>query len=372
MTASQPTPLAPLHRELGARMTGFAGWSLPLSFAGTLAEHRQVREACGLFDVSHMAQFRLRGSGAAAALGRLLPLRPAALKPGRGRYSVMCAADGGIIDDLIVSCDGEDDYHVVGNASRAAAVALHAAAAIGPDCEWTRLDGRALLALQGPQAAAACAELFPAAAGLGFMASAWLEHAGAPVRVMRCGYTGEDGFEFSVAGDQAVALARALLAAGRCAPAGLGARDVLRLEAGLCLYGQDLDEETSICAAGLQWLVPPALRDAPAFIGGERFAAEREHGCPWRLAGLVLEGRTPARAGAAVRLRGEEAGQVTSGCFSPSLGQPIALARLASGRIDPAAPYAAVVRGRELPCRLRELPFVPHRYFSKHAVSAKQ
>ncbi|MBF2735158.1 MAG: glycine cleavage system aminomethyltransferase GcvT [Betaproteobacteria bacterium AqS2] len=371
MIASQPTPLEPLHRELGARLTDFAGWSLPLSFAGTLAEHRQVREACGLFDVSHMAQFALRGPGAAAALGRLLPLRPAALKPGRGRYSVMCAADGGIIDDLIVSCDGASDYHVVSNASRAAAVASHAAAAIGPDCEWTRLENRALLALQGPRAAAVCAGLFPAAAELGFMGSAWLEHAGKPVRVMRCGYTGEDGFEFSVAGAQAVPLARALLAAEACAPAGLGARDVLRLEAGLCLYGQDLDERTSICAAGLQWLVPPALRAEPAFIGAERFAAENEHGCPERLVGLVLEGRTPARAGAPVQLDGEEVGKVTSGCFSPNLGQPIALARLASERIDPAASYAAVVRGRELPCRLRELPFVPHRYFSQKSVSAK-
>lgn len=368
-TAPQTTPLASLHAELGAKLVDFAGWQLPMSFAGTLAEHRQTRESCSLFDVSHMSQFRLRIQYACNSIEYLMPLRAKAIKPGRCKYTVLCDEQGGIIDDLIVGCEGEDDYFIVSNASRRVDVHLHIATMLGYAEALEYLAGRALLAVQGPAAADICGKLFPAAEQLRFMGSAWFDYRGQQCRIARCGYTGEDGFEISTPGEVAEALAREILADERCLPAGLGARDVLRLEAGLCLYGNDIDEKTSICTAGLEWIVPRSLREHGDFIGAERLHSEFASGCEQRLVGLTLEGRTPARAGAKIQREGEEVGVITSGGFAPSLGHPIALAKLRRDSIDAKAAYAAVVRERELPCKLSELPFVPHKYFTQASVS---
>ncbi len=355
-------PLDALHRRLGARMVPFAGYELPVHYpSGVLAEHTQCRERAALFDVSHMGQLSLHGAEAAAALETLVPGDITGLKPGRQRYTLFLDEAGGILDDLMVARHGER-LLLVTNASRKAADATHLATRI-PQVGAEPHDDRALLALQGPAAAAVVARHSPEAAALPFMGVAELILAGFSVWISRSGYTGEDGFEISVAAGDAEAFAERLLAEPEVAPAGLGARDSLRLEAGLCLYGHDIDELTTPVEAGLGWAVAKRRRQARDFPGAVAICDQLDHG-PTRLrVGIRPEGRAPARAETAiVAPDGTGAGTVTSGGFGPSAGGPVAMGYVRRDLAGPGQELSLLVRGKPLAARVVPLPFVPHRY----------
>ncbi|BAQ43613.1 MULTISPECIES: glycine cleavage system aminomethyltransferase GcvT [Methylobacterium] len=371
MTASlRETPLHALHGEAGARMVPFAGYSMPLHYPlGLLKEHLHTRRAAGLFDVSHMGQIAVRArSGdpgeAARALETVLPIDILGLGVGRQRYGVLTLPGGGILDDLMLAHLG-DHYLLVVNAANKAADLAHLLDAIGTACTVEPVE-RALLALQGPGADAALARHLPAVAGMRFMDARTIAFGGEEGVVVRSGYTGEDGFEVALPAASAVALARALLAEPEVKPVGLGARDSLRLEAGLCLHGSDIGPETSPVEAGLAWAIPKVRRlggdRAGGFPGAERILAELEKG-PARLrVGLKPEGRTPVRAGAALYAAAdaaEAAGRVTSGGFGPSLEAPIAMGVLPRALAVPGAQVFAEVRGQRLPCAVVPLPFRP-------------
>jgi aminomethyltransferase len=372
MGALNRLPLADLHVALGARMGPFAGWEMPVQYpAGVLAEHLHCRAAAALFDVSHMGQVLLRapsgrGGDAALALEALVPADLAGLAEGRQRYTVFTDAAGGILDDLMVAMRA-DHLVLVVNASRAAADIAHLRAGL-PGIAVEPAGDRALLALQGPAAAAALAPLLPGIAAMRFMDAAVLDWRGLALWVTRSGYTGEDGFEISVPAEAAEALARALLGQPGVAPAGLGARDSLRLEAGLPLYGHDLDTTTSPIEAGLAWSIQKARRAGGAraggFPGAGRILRELAQGPARRRTGLRPEGRAPMRGGVALFAAteaGEAIGRVTSGGFAPSLGAPVAMAYLPADLPDGAAVWGEL-RGRRLAARLVPLPFRPHSY----------
>lgn len=357
------TPLGGLHRALGGRMVPFAGYAMPVQYpAGIMAEHLHCRAAAALFDVSHMGQAELVGEGAAAALERLTPADVAGLKPGRQRYGLLTTMAGGIFDDFMVANLGDRLFLVV-NASRKAEDLALVAAALPAGVALRPLPDRALLALQGPAAAAAIAPLAPDLAGMSFLAIRETAVAGIPAIVSRSGYTGEDGFEISIPAERAEALAKALLALPGVQPAGLGARDSLRLEAGLCLYGQDIDETTSPVEAALTWTIGKRRRMAWDFPGAGRVRDELADG-PRRLrVGIRPEGRQPARAHTPVHAPGGEAiGEVTSGGFGPSANAPVAMGYVARGQAEDGTPLDLMVRGKALPARIAPLPFVPHRY----------
>ncbi len=357
------TPLGGLHRALGGRMVPFAGYAMPVQYpAGIMAEHLHCRAAAALFDVSHMGQAELVGEGAAAALERLTPADVAGLKPGRQRYGLLTTMAGGIFDDFMAANLGDRLFLVV-NASRKAEDLALVAAALPAGVALRPLPDRALLALQGPAAAAAIAPLAPDLAGMSFLAIRETAVAGIPAIVSRSGYTGEDGFEISIPAERAEALAKALLALPGVQPAGLGARDSLRLEAGLCLYGQDIDETTSPVEAALTWTIGKRRRMAWDFPGAGRVRDELADG-PRRLrVGIRPEGRQPARAHTPVHAPGGEAiGEVTSGGFGPSANAPVAMGYVARGQAEDGTPLDLMVRGKALPARIAPLPFVPHRY----------
>ncbi len=359
------TSLHPLHLELGARMVAFAGYEMPLHYTdGILAEHRHCRAAAVLFDVSHMGQAWLSAdSDVAGALETLAPGDIAGLAPGAMRYTVLLNEQGGVIDDLIVARpDLRERLALVVNASRKAVDYRHVGERLAGRARVEPAGGLGMLALQGPGAEAALAALCPAAGGLRFMGRARLAIDGIACVVSRSGYTGEDGFEISVPANRACDVARLLLARPGVTPAGLGARDVLRLEAGLCLYGQDLDETTSPVEAGLAWTIPRRRRSAGDFPGAERILRELARGSARRRVGLLPEGRIPARAGAAVRdRRGRPVGKVCSGGFSPALGAPIAMGYVEAAHGEPDTCLALSIRGKDVPCRVAALPFVAHR-----------
>ena len=360
------SPLDGLHRALGAQMVGFAGWSLPLRYpAGIIAEHRHTRAAASLFDVSHMGQATILGAHelVAPALEALVPGDIAGLAPGRSRYSMLLNEGGGVIDDLIISRVA-DGLRLVVNGARQAVDAAHltlmlAARPPAPPIVW---HDRALLAVQGPAAATVLARLGADIDGLGFMAVRDMRVSGFDVWGARCGYAGEDGFELSVPVTDAESLARRLLDEPEMAPAGLGARDSLRLEAGLCLYGQDLDETVTPVEAGLAWVIGKSRRLAWDFPGGEVLRAQLAKGPARRLVGVLVDGRAPVRAGAEVIHAGEAVGRVTSGVFSPTLERPIALALLRADHADPGSDVSILLRGREVAAQVVALPFVAHRY----------
>jgi len=358
------TPLDALHRALGARMVPFAGYAMPVQYpAGILAEHAQCREKAALFDVSHMGQGVLRGEAAAAALEALTPADVLILKPGRQKYALLTAEDGGIRDDFMVANLGDHLFLVVNAACKDEDFA-HIAAHLPAGVSLTRWDDRALLALQGPAAEAVMARAGGAeAALLPFMGIAETTLAGIPVLASRSGYTGEDGFEISVAAEHAEALAKALLADPDVAPAGLGARDSLRLEAGLCLWGNDIDRTTSPVEAALVWTIGKRRRAEWRFAGAGRIREELERG-PSRLrVGLRPEGRAPARAQTPiVAADGTPLGEVTSGSFGPTLAAPIAMGYVAAAYAAEGTPVELMVRGKPLPARVSPTPFVPHRY----------
>ena len=356
------TPLDALHRRLGGRMVPFAGYELPVQFpSGVMAEHTQCRERAALFDVSHMGQISLHGADAAAALETLVPGDMLGIKPGRQRYTLFLDEAGGILDDLMVANHG-DRLLLIVNASRKAADATHLATRI-PQIGAEQHDDRALLALQGPLAGAVMARLCPEAAALSFMQVASVSIGGIATWVSRSGYTGEDGFEISVPAADAEALAVKLLAEPEVAPAGLGARDSLRLEAGLCLYGNDIDELTTPVEANLNWTIAKRRREAKDFPGAVAICDQLING-PTRLrVGLRPEGRTPARAEAVIAAPdGTDAGTVTSGGFGPTAGGPIAMGYVRRGLTGEGQELSLLVRGKQLPARVAALPFVPHRY----------
>jgi glycine cleavage system T protein (aminomethyltransferase) len=356
------TPLAALHAELGARMVPFAGWSLPVQYpAGIIAEHRQCRERAALFDVSHMGQASLHGSAAAAALEALAVGDLLSLRPGRQRYSLLTTDSGGIFDDFMVANLGDRLFLVV-NASRAALDFARIESALPAGVRLERHPDRALLALQGPLAAQVMARLCPSAS-LPFMAVGEFEIAGTKILASRSGYTGEDGFELSVAADAAETLARLLLAQPEVAAAGLGARDSLRLEAGLPLYGQDLDEFTTPIEAGLAWALGKRRRMAWDFPGAATIRDQFDNGPPRLRVGLRPEGRAPVRAGVAV-VSDDDAtvGLVSSGTFLPTLDAPIAMAFVQPGFAADGTQLSLMLRGKSVPATVVPLPFVPHRY----------
>ncbi len=368
------TPLHELHLRLGARMVPFAGYAMPVQYpGGVIAEHKQCREAAALFDVSHMGQVRLVGADAAAALETLVPVDVVDLGEGKQRYAFFTNASGGLLDDLMVTRPAANaraafgDLFLVVNAGCKDADLRHLQTNIGHRCQVTPLPGRALLALQGPQAAHALAELNPCVAQLVFMSGCVLDLAGVPCFVTRSGYTGEDGFEISVPAEAAVKLAEALLARPEVKPAGLGARDTLRLEAGLCLYGHDIGPSTSPVEAGLSWAIQGVRRPGGAREGGypgaAAIAAHLAGGAHSRRVGLVGLERVPVREGTLLfDAHGHKLGVVTSGTLAPSVNQPIAMAYLPVDHAKPQHEVYAEVRGKRLPMRVTPMPFHPHHY----------
>ncbi|MGV6849720.1 MAG: glycine cleavage system aminomethyltransferase GcvT [Marinibacterium sp.] len=363
MTASaRRTPLYPLHANLGARMVDFAGWSMPVQYpAGIIAEHTQCREKAALFDVSHMGQVILRGPDIAGRLERLVPSDIQALKSGQARYTLFTDETGGILDDLIVTNGGDHLYAVV-NASMREQDLAHMREHLGVD-NLTEVTDRALLAIQGPAAETVLATLNSAVRDLTFLQSARIPLLGADALVSRLGYTGEDGFEISIPEDRAMDIAQAILEHDDCAPAGLGARDSLRLEAGLSLYGNDIDRTTSPVEAGLGWTVQKRRRSQGGFPGADRILKELDDGPARKLVGLRPEGRAPARQGVEIETpQGEPIGRITSGGFGPTVGGPVAMGYV---RTDHAAPGTAVqlmIRGKAQPAQTVALPFVAHHY----------
>lgn len=366
------TPLHRLHVELGARLVPFAGYEMPLQFKqGILHEHLHTRSAAGLFDVSHMGQLILRprsGSVGDVALDleNLVPADILSLAAGRQRYALFTNPAGGILDDLMVTNRGDHLFLVVNAACKEADEAHLRAHLKGSLVE--RLD-RALLALQGPGAAAALARLAPDAAAMRFMDSRAVSLLGAECNVSRSGYTGEDGFEISVAADRAEELARALLADPAVAPIGLGARDSLRLEAGLCLYGSDLDATTTPVEAALEWSIQKSRRHGGArpggFPGAEVILRQLASKAPRRRVGLRPEGRAPVRGGAKLFADPSSplaVGFVSSGGFGPSIGAPVAMGYVTSEYAALGRQLYADLRGKRIVAQVSELPFVPARY----------
>lgn len=371
-TQLKRTPLHGLHVALGAKMVPFSGYEMPLNFSeGIIAEHKHTRSQASLFDVSHMGQALLSHEEAASAvMERLVPGDIAGLKPGRMRYTQFTNTDGGIIDDLMVSkvgeMDGRDWLYFVINAARKDVDLTHIAAH-AEEARLDVLDQQALIALQGPAAARALARHLPDVESMRFMSfRAFEDTAYGKVWVSRSGYTGEDGFEISIAADQAEAFARALLDDETVKPAGLGARDTLRLEASLCLYGHDIDETTSPVEADLAWSIGKRRRVEGGFAGADRILGELRDG-PSRLrVGMKPDGRATPREGAEIfDADAARIGVVTSGAFSPTLGHPIAMGYVAADDAATGTTVTFQIRGKAHPGRVASLPFVAHRYASK-------
>ncbi len=357
------TPLYPLHQSLGARIVPFAGYEMPVQYpAGILAEHLHTRARAGLFDVSHMGQLRLVGADPAAALEMLVPGDIRGLGAMRLRYTLLLNEVGGILDDLMVTRLG-DGLFVVVNAARKAVDLAHLRDRIGTGIRIEPLDDRALLALQGPAAAAVISRLADNLTALPFMSAAEATLNGQRCLVTRSGYTGEDGFEISVPAAGAQALAERLLAGPEVMPIGLGARDSLRLEAGLCLWGHDIDETTTPVEADLAWTIGRRRRDEGSFPGAAIIRQQLAQGPSRRRVGIRPDGRAPARETAPiVDAAGCEIGRVTSGGFGPSLGAPVAMGYVDAAHAVPGTVLALTVRGSARPARVAPLPFVPHRY----------
>ena len=370
------TPLADLHRALGARMVPFAGYLMPVQYpTGILAEHRQVRTAAGLFDVSHMGQAVLVGPDhetTAKALEALTPGDFLGLGRGRIRYTLLMTEEGGIVDDLMVTRSGsvDDDGRLmlVVNAARKEVDYADLVARLPADVTLVRADDRALLALQGPEAAAVLDRHVEGASKLGFMTAAPFVFDDMPCQISRSGYTGEDGFEISMPSDLAVAFAKALLAEPEVKPIGRGARDSLRLEAGLCLYGHDIDVDTTPAEADLGFPIGKRRRAEGGFPGAGRVLAELAGGPPRLRVGLKLDGKAPARDGAAIKdLSGAHIGDLTSGGFGATVGGPIGMGYVDAAHAAPGTQVLITVRDRDLPATVVAMPFVPHRYFRKPA-----
>ncbi|MHC5788431.1 glycine cleavage system aminomethyltransferase GcvT [Pseudomonas idahonensis] len=364
------TPLHSLHLELGARMVPFAGYDMPVQYPlGVMKEHQHTREHAGLFDVSHMGQIRLSGANAAQALETLVPVDIIDLPVGMQRYAMFINEQGGILDDLMVANLGDGQLFLVVNAACKEQDLAHLRQHIGDQCDIQPLfEERALLALQGPAAVTVLARLAPEVAQMTFMQFKPVQVLGADCFVSRSGYTGEDGFEISVPADQAEKLARALLAEPEVAAIGLGARDSLRLEAGLCLYGHDMNSDTTPIQASLLWAISKVRRAdgarAGGFPGAQAIFAQQQDGVSRKRVGLLPQERTPVREGAEiVDAEGNIIGSVCSGGFGPTLGGPLAMGYLDVKHSALDTPVAAIVRGKKVPMLVSKMPFVPQRYY---------
>jgi aminomethyltransferase len=371
----QKTPLHALHLELGARMVPFAGYAMPVQYpAGLMAEHHHTRASAGLFDVSHMGQLRLVGSDAAAAFETLMPVDVLGLAPGKQRYGLLLTDEGTIIDDLMFVNRGADLFVIVNGACKAGDL-RHMQERIGARCQVIPLPDRGLLALQGPKAVDALKRVIPGVEKLVFMTGADFSWKGADLFITRSGYTGEDGFEISVPATQADAFARELLAQPEVKPVGLGARNSLRLEAGLCLYGNDIDTTTSPVEAALNWAVQKVRRTGGAraggFPGAQKVLAQLDGSEPLtrKRVGLVALQRVPVREHTelhGVRGLGSQSlriGEVTSGLLGPTIDQPIAMGYLPPEMAVPGTRVNALVRGKPVPMEVSTMPFVPNRYY---------
>ena len=363
----QNLPLDSWHRAHGARMVEFAGYAMPVQYEGIIAEHLWTRENAGLFDVSHMGQVLVHGDKADVALETLLPAELQALPDRKLRYSLLLASNGGIIDDLMATRRGDDFYIVVNGATKHGD--LHVMRQSLPDSlHVDHMASQALLALQGPKAVEVLERVVPGVSELGFMEGQGFQAFGHPLWISRSGYTGEDGFEISIPAIAAEQLADALVADERVRPVGLGARDSLRLEAGLPLYGHDIDLDTTPVMAGLSFAISKRRRDQGGFPGDSRIQHELANGTPQKRVGFKVEGRQPVREGALV-LDGEgnEVGRITSGGFSPSLQRPIAMGYVASALAEPGTELKVEQRGKLFEAQVAPMPFVPHRYYRKGA-----
>ncbi|WP_240504485.1 glycine cleavage system aminomethyltransferase GcvT [Tsuneonella mangrovi] len=362
-------PLDAWHRARGARMVPFAGYEMPIQYEGILAEHQWTREHAGLFDVSHMGQLEVSGDGVEAAIEEVLPIDLATLKPGRQRYSLLLAENGGVLDDLMIANRGGTYYLVVNGATKWDDIG-HLRELLPDHVTLNHLADHALLALQGPEAAQALQRLdirpflpgWPDAAGLTFMDAGPYMWGDVPLGISRSGYTGEDGFEISVREADVETLAEALCGLPEVKPIGLGARDSLRLEAGLPLYGHDMTPDTSPIEAGLAFGINKRRRVEGGFPGAERILRELSEGTARKWVGLALDGRMAAREGAEVYSGDTKVGTVTSGGFSPTLGHPIAMAYVDAAHAAPETPLEIEVRGKRLPAKVVPTPFVRHRY----------
>ena len=363
------TPLHALHLELGARMVPFAGYSMPVQYPkGLMAEHLQVRASAGLFDVSHMGQLRLEGSDAAAAFETLVPVDVLGLGIDKQRYGLLLADDGGILDDLMFVNRGEHLFVIVNGACKVADIA-HMQARIGERCAVVPMPDQGLLALQGPKAVDALARVVPNVEKLVFMTGGAFDWNGAALYIMRSGYTGEDGFEISVPEPWAESLARALLEQPEVLPIGLGARNSLRLEAGLCLYGNDIDTTTTPVEANLNWAMQKVRRTGGAraggFPGAAKVLAQLDGSTPVerKRVGLIALERVPVREHTALQsIDGEAIGEVTSGLLAPSVDKPIAMAYVRTEFAALGTKINAIVRGKAVPMEVAPLPFTPPRY----------
>jgi aminomethyltransferase len=366
-------PLGDWHRAKGARMVPFAGYSMPIQYEGIMAEHLWVRENAGLFDVSHMGQLQLIGEDVAAKLERLVPGDISALKIGKIRYSLLLAEDGGILDDLMITNIGSHLYVVVNGAVKHEDIAYLRANL--PDVELVYGEDAALLALQGPKAAEALARLniepfkpgWPVPTDLYFMEAGPFIWNGVHLGISRSGYTGEDGFEISVPNEVAEELAELLCAEPEVKPIGLGARDSLRLEAGLPLYGHDLDEMTDPVEGNAAFAISKRRREEGGFPGADRILANLENGPARKLVGFAVDGKLPVREGAPIFDGERQVGVITSGGFAPSVGAPIAMGYVEAAYARPDQRIDAEVRGRAVSLTVTPMPFVPHNYVRKGA-----
>ncbi|MAM40961.1 MAG: glycine cleavage system protein T [Erythrobacter sp.] len=375
----QTLPLDSWHRRKGARMVPFAGYEMPIQYEGIVVEHNWTRDQAGLFDVSHMGQLMVTGENAAEELEKLLPGAIASLKPGRTRYSLLMAESGGILDDLMVTnatpwIEGDEEegtegywgdpaYYLVVNGAMKWDDIAHLREHLDDDVTLTHLEDRALLALQGPNAATALNRVMRNVIDdMVFMDSVVYDFGEWPLRITRSGYTGEDGFEISVPAEFAESLADRLCAEIEVRPIGLGARDSLRLEAGLPLYGHDITEETDPVSADLGFALTKKRREQGGWIGHEAVSTVLANGPAQKRVGLHIEGRMPAREGALVYVGDKQVGHVTSGGFSPSLERPIAMAFIDTALADEGTDLEVEVRKKRLPAKVVKMPFVPHRY----------
>jgi aminomethyltransferase len=370
------TPLHNLHLELGARMVPFAGHSMPVQYPdGLMTEHLHTRSEAGLFDVSHMGQLLLRGKNAAQAFESLIPMDVVDLSVGKQRYGLLTNDSGGIIDDLMFIKHSNEEIFVIVNGACKTGDIAHIQSHIGNQCDVQPLPNQALLALQGPKAVQALERVLPGVAALVFMTGSSFAWQGHTLFITRSGYTGEDGFEISIPSAQAELLARALLAQPEVKPIGLGARNSLRLEAGLCLYGNDIDTHTNPVEAALTWAIQKVRRAGGAreggFPGATKIIATLAYSTPAsgqkglkKRVGLIAQERIPVREGVQLCTpEGVPLGSVTSGLLSPSLNQPIAMAYVPLEYAQPGTVVHAMVRGKPVPMQVSPMPFVPHRYY---------
>jgi aminomethyltransferase len=369
-TALLNTPLNALHIELGARMVPFAGYSMPVQYPmGLLAEHHHTRAEAGLFDVSHMGQLRLVGPDAAAAFESLMPVDVIDLPVGKQRYGLLLTDEGTIIDDLMFVNRGTDIFVIVNGACKVNDLA-HIQARIGARCQVIPMPERALLALQGPKAVDALSRMVPGVEKLVFMTGASFDWQGADLFITRSGYTGEDGFEISVGNTEVDAFARALLAQAEVKPIGLGARNSLRLEAGLCLYGNDIDTTTTPIEAGLNWAIQKVRRTGGARAGGFPGAnivlgqLDGTHPLTCKRVGLIAQERVPVREHVELQsLQGVKIGEVSSGLLGPTANVPVAMGYVDAANAAIGTVVSAMVRNKAVPMTVSAMPFVPNRYY---------